>query len=141
MAKISCSRRLHFCAGHRVVGHEGKCRNLHGHNYVILIEAESSELDHLGRVVDFGVLKARIGEWLETHWDHACLISNEDHELRSFCESQETRHFVMPCQTTAENIALYLLQEVAPRELSGTGVTVTSVRVWETENCFADARL
>ena len=26
-------RSHEICAGHRVVGHESKCRHLHGHNY------------------------------------------------------------------------------------------------------------
>ena len=49
------AHRYHdFCAGHRVVGHENKCRHLHGHNYRVTFYCESQELDGVGRVVDFG---------------------------------------------------------------------------------------
>ena len=53
---ITCTRRIQFCAGHRVMGHEGKCRNLHGHNYVVFVTAQADELDSVGRVIDFSVL-------------------------------------------------------------------------------------
>jgi 6-pyruvoyltetrahydropterin/6-carboxytetrahydropterin synthase len=49
--------------------------------------------------------------------------------------------FVLPTNPTAENMALYLLHEVAPRLLDGTGVTVRRVVLWETENCYTEASL
>ena len=49
-------RQVKFCAGHRLLGHEGKCANLHGHNYLIQFHVTGNEIDELGRVVDFGVI-------------------------------------------------------------------------------------
>src|SRR5262249_22784820 len=54
---ITATRRIQFAAGHRVFGHEGKCRYLHGHNFVALVTAAADDLDAVGRVIDFGVLK------------------------------------------------------------------------------------
>ena len=54
---IEAVRKIHFSAGHRVYGHESKCSNLHGHNYVLWVHAGAKELDELGRVIDFSVLK------------------------------------------------------------------------------------
>lgn len=54
-------RRLSFSAGHRLVGHEGKCAVFHGHNYLVYFHATAEHLDAMGRVVDFGVLKERLG--------------------------------------------------------------------------------
>ena len=62
---ITATRRLQFAAGHRVHGHEGKCRHLHGHNFVVFLTAAAENLDAVGRVIDFGVLKERIGGWIE----------------------------------------------------------------------------
>ena len=62
---ISCTRRIQFCAGHRVLGHENKCANAHGHNYVAYISARSNDLDKVGRVIDFSVLKEKIGGWID----------------------------------------------------------------------------
>jgi 6-pyruvoyltetrahydropterin/6-carboxytetrahydropterin synthase len=49
--------------------------------------------------------------------------------------------FLLDSNPTAENMASYLLHVVSPEMLSGTGVRVESVTLWETENCFAEAKL
>ena len=36
---ITATRRIQFAAGHRVFGHEGKCRYLHGHNFIAFVTA------------------------------------------------------------------------------------------------------
>ena len=67
---ITAERYHDISMGHRVVGHENKCRHLHGHNYRIHFVCEASSLDALGRVIDFGEINDRLCEWLEEHWDH-----------------------------------------------------------------------
>jgi 6-pyruvoyltetrahydropterin/6-carboxytetrahydropterin synthase len=137
----TCTRRIQFCAGHRVQGHENKCRNLHGHNYVAFFDAEAEELDDLGRVVDFSVLKQRLGGWIEEHWDHGFIVGEDDRELRDLLAAAETKVYVLPMNPTAEWMADYLLYDVAPRVLDGTGVRVRRVVLWETENCYATAEV
>src|SRR5258708_37117800 len=77
---ISCTRRIQFCAGHRILKHEGNCAMLHGHNYVLYVSATAEQLDELGRVVDFAVLKDRIWGWIQENWDHGCILAVEDEE-------------------------------------------------------------
>ena len=137
--QVTCTRRIQFCAGHRVHNHESKCRNLHGHNYVALFTA-SAELDSLGRVIDFSVLKEKLGGWIDEKWDHGFLLWDKDDEAVGIVRQMPGQKlFLMPLNPTAENMALYLLAVVAPEVLKGTGVEITNVRVWETENCYADA--
>ena len=50
---LSIMRRFTFCAGHRLVGHEGKCQNLHGHNYTLEVYVTGREQDEVGRILDF----------------------------------------------------------------------------------------
>lgn len=143
MSKITCSRKIHICTGHRVLGHESKCANPHGHNYVIWIEAEAP-LDSLGRVIDFSVLKQKVGGWLEEKWDHTFLVNKHDDEMLAALESVKTRkkdHFVCDFNPTAENMAEYLLKTVCPEVLKDTGVTAVKITIWETENCTAEAKL
>lgn len=137
--RITCTRRIQFCAGHRVHNHESKCRNLHGHNYVAMFEADAP-LDSLGRVIDFSVLKERIGGWIDSQWDHGFLLWQDDAEAIAAVSSMPSQKmYLMPYNPTAENMAKYLLERVCPSLLDGTGVDVVSVRIWETENCYADA--
>lgn len=138
----SCTRRIQFCAGHRVHLHESKCRNLHGHNYVALFTARADQLDGIGRVIDFGVLKERIGGWVDDAWDHGFILWDEDREgAKAVAQVDHQKVYIMPTNPTAENMADHLLRDVCPAVLAGTGVTVTSVVLWETENCYAEATL
>ena len=77
----TATRRVQFCAGHRVMGHENKCAHLHGHNYVALITARADKLDSVGRVIDFSVIKQRVGGWIEQHWDHGFIIARNDEQV------------------------------------------------------------
>lgn len=143
MSRITAVRRLQFCAGHRVHRHESKCRHLHGHNYVAFFHAEAEDgLDALGRVIDFGVLKAKIQPWIEEHWDHGTILWGEDAEaIAALTALPGQKLYRLAANPTAENMALALLHEICPRLLAGTGVTITRVVLWETENCYAEAAL
>src|SRR5574343_934840 len=73
-------RSHEICAGHRVVGHESKCRHLHGHNYVFHFHVApiTVPLDDIGRVIDFSVVKSTLCQWLENNWDHRFLHWEND---------------------------------------------------------------
>ena len=117
----SVIRSHEICAGHRVVGHESKCRHLHGHNYVFrfkvqpkretkleykgatltvgavttpLLEEVPVSLDSLGRVIDFSVVKSTLCQWLEDNWDHKFLHWEKDNlikGIRELIEDDNTR--------------------------------------------------
>lgn len=135
-SRVFAERYHDICAGHRVVGHEGKCRNLHGHNYRFTFKCEAPELDELGRVIDFSVIKSTLCEWVEREWDHKMLVWENDpwrHALRGLDQSV----VVVPFNPTAENLGLHLLRAVGPTLLGDSGVTLVEVRVQETRKCSA----
>ena len=43
----------HLPMSHRLPGHEGGCRFLHGHNYIVEVSVRSDVLDSMGMVMDF----------------------------------------------------------------------------------------
>jgi 6-pyruvoyl-tetrahydropterin synthase len=136
---VSAVRRLQFCAGHRVHKHESKCANLHGHNYVLFLHAQAEELDHLGRVVDFGKLKELFNPWIEENWDHGFILFKDDQEgIDALSHISGQKLYLLNNNPTAENIARFILLELAPRLLHGSGVKLTKVVLWETENCFVE---
>jgi len=146
---ISCTRRIQFCAGHRVMGHENKCAHMHGHNYVVYVTARavkrSKVVDDVGRVIDFSVLKQRLGGWIEANWDHGFLLhehdSNAIEALLAFGTSSGImqKTYLLPCNPTAEMLADFLLFSVCPGLFEDTEVEIERICVWETENCFAEA--
>ena len=137
--KQTCTRRLQFCAGHRVMGHENKCSNLHGHNYVVFVTASADQLDNLGRVIDFSVLKEKLGGWIDKCWDHGMIIYADDDDWIKLCEDMDTKLYALPINPTAENMAQYLIEYVCPLLFKDNAIEVSKVVLWETENCYAEA--
>lgn len=142
MSIVRAVRILKFDSGHRVVNHESKCRSLHGHEYHAHIYAEAANLDDLGRVIDFSVIKERIGGWIDEHWDHAMIIwgYDPDRELIQKCSGFK-KPFILPKNPTAENMALHLINDVCPYLLEGTGVKVSKIRLYETSNCYVEVTI
>ena len=71
---VDVTRRFEFDYAHRVLWHQGKCANLHGHRGVAEVTVSSPELDPMGMVVDFAVLKDKVGGWIDEFWDHNLLL-------------------------------------------------------------------
>ena len=138
---IECVRRIQFCAGHRVWKHESKCAHPHGHNYVLFIHANASQLDDVGRVIDFSVLKEKIGGWVDRFWDHGFIYNENDIEMCTIFRDSGYKSFEMSGNPTAENMAKFIALQVAPNQLHGSNVRVRKVVLWETENCFASYEL
>ncbi len=135
-------RRIKFCAGHRLFEHGGKCEHFHGHNYVADFFVSGDEVDAVGRVLDFADLKARTKGWIDENWDHSFLVCEQDQNAILALEVvRPTRLFKMPYNPTAENMAKYLLEEVCPVILAATGARATAVRIWETDESYAEARV
>lgn len=134
---ITVERYHDISMGHRVVGHENKCKHLHGHNYRIHFTCTADTLDSLGRVIDFGIIKQKLCEWLEIHWDHKMMLWEQDPLLDALSQIAPDDLVVVPFNPTAEHMAAYLVEVVAPMQLAGTGVSVCSVRIEETRKCSA----
>jgi 6-pyruvoyltetrahydropterin/6-carboxytetrahydropterin synthase len=136
---LTIMRRIRFCAGHRLLHHDGKCKNLHGHNYVVEFYVTSDEQDDVGRVIDFKELKNRTKGWLDGNWDHAFVLWDADENaIAAIRMSEPHRLYLLPYNPTAENMAKYLLEEVCPKILDGTGARAVKVVVWESDESYAE---
>ena len=124
MTKCSAVRQHEIHAGHRVYGHSGKCQHLHGHSYIIHFYCEAETLDSLGMVVDFGIIKSTLCQWLEDNYDHRMLIWEND-PIASQLVAIDSKVVLVPYNPTAENIANYLLTVVAPSLLNNHNNTTT----------------
>lgn len=139
-SKYTIVKKFKFDAGHRVLNHESKCRTAHGHEYKVWVYAQSSQLDDLGRVIDFSVLKQKIGTWIDDKWDHTFIVNKEDTVLLEALQKVDSYKplFVAPFNPTVENLAHYLLYVVCPILMTGTGVDIVKIQMWETETSYVE---
>jgi 6-pyruvoyltetrahydropterin/6-carboxytetrahydropterin synthase len=130
----SVTKEVRFCYGHRLLGHAGKCRHLHGHNARALIRLESDTLDLLGLVVDFKEIGDHVKSWLDAEIDHNLLLHRSDPVLPILQEAGERVH-VMDENPSAENIARLIFDHVAK-----AGFPVVEVILYETDSAVASYR-
>ncbi len=137
---LTCTRKIQFDAAHRVMKHESKCKKLHGHRYVIEASFAAEELDNIGRIIDFGVIRDRLTDWIDTNWDHNTILFEQDKELGAMIEKHLSQKiFYLPSNPTAENMAQYLLSTICPLLFPEKHLKCTRIRLYETPNCYADA--
>ncbi|MCP4662440.1 MAG: 6-carboxytetrahydropterin synthase QueD [bacterium] len=115
-----------FSAAHRLPGHPGACRYMHGHNYRVRVFLGATELDELGMVMDFNHLKALIRE-VAGRFDHRVINEVPPFDVRT---------------PTAEMLSEFVFRGLEERlEASAGGdrrrVTLRRVEVWENDSSCA----
>jgi len=135
--KTTATRTLEFDAGHRLVNHESKCAHCHGHRYKAEVTCEADTLDSIGRVIDFSAIKAALGSWIDTHWDHAMVVNETDRDLLDYLRLTKQRHYVMATNPTAENMAEHLMV-IGNQLLLTSSIRIVKIKLWETPNCYVE---
>lgn len=137
---LTITRRFEIDTGHRLLKHESKCRNLHGHRYVFEVEIEAAargselELDDVGRVLDFAEIKSAFEDVLE-RYDHAVVLQLGDPFI-GLVRSEGLRLVTMAEPPTVENLVVLVAGEMTER--LPRSVVLRHVRCFETPNCWAD---
>ena len=138
---IEATKRLRFCAAHRLLRYEGPCSKLHGHNYVVEVTVRSvhepDPLNDVGFVADFADVRNIVGGWIDENWDHRAILDRKDALIHSGVLRPD-EFFVLDYNPTAENMAHLLLRNFDD-EMANVGVELSRVRVYETETCWAEA--
>lgn len=75
---ITVTVRHRFEAAHRLPHLGGKCASLHGHSWLVAVEAAPTGPLADGVVADMRALKQVFGGWVDEHLDHAALLGADD---------------------------------------------------------------
>lgn len=106
--------RDHIASAHTLIGYDGPCARLHGHTWKIEVTVVGNELDNVGLLSDFKVLKKKLKDILMP-MDHVNL-----NDLPAFSVSNPS----------TENIARYVYKQFAPTVLP---LKLKQVEVWESD--------
>jgi 6-pyruvoyltetrahydropterin/6-carboxytetrahydropterin synthase len=110
---LSISKEFYFEAAHRLLLHHGKCRNIHGHSYRLIIHV-SGELQNNAMIKDFAEL-TWIKTRLDTHRDHA-YIYNPDDIYASKITLDGLKTFNLGQEPTVEAMLLFLVNMIKEQE-------------------------
>lgn len=123
-----------FDSAHFLTDYYGKCENLHGHRWRVVVYLEQGELQADGTmrdmVLDFGVFK-RVVRGLADSLDHTFLVE-EGSLAPETVQALEREGFsltVLPFRTTAENLARWFFDR-----LEAQGLPVCQIDCYETPN-------
>lgn len=123
-----------FDSAHFLAGYDGKCGNLHGHRWRVLLTVQSETLredqQQKGMYVDFAELKKDLRTELDA-LDHVLIIEQGSLRESTMKALQEEKFQVveMPFRPTAENFARYFYELFTLK-----GYPVAKVEVYETPN-------
>jgi len=112
---FSIKAKAAFEAAHRLVGYQGKCSRLHGHNWVVEATVEGNTLDEIGILLDFKNVKSCLKKVLDT-LDHQFL-----NEIEPFDKMNPS----------AENISKVIFDRMKSDEIFKGGAILKSICVWE----------
>ncbi|HEX5725759.1 MAG TPA: 6-carboxytetrahydropterin synthase [Longimicrobiaceae bacterium] len=114
-----------YDAAHFLRNYRGKCERLHGHHYVVEAGLAFDDVGPGGMAYDFTDAKRHLRAIAE-QLDHRNL-----NELEPFRE----------VETSAENQARWIFEELRARLGAEHGESLVYVRVWETPNQWAQYSL
>lgn len=103
-----------FSAAHFLIGYQGDCSNLHGHNWIMEVYVKCKKLNEIGIGIDFRDIKQAVNEVMKK-FDHKPL--NEIPYFKTM-------------NPTSENIAKHFYKELSSR-INSDAIKVTKVRVSE----------
>ena len=121
-----------FDSAHFLAGYDGKCKNIHGHRWRVVLEVAKENLDDGGMVIDFTDLKHELKNFADT-LDHAFIIEKGSlrYETHKALLEDDFKIVEVDFRPTAENFAKYIFDE-----FKNKGYDVRAVEVYETpKNC------
>lgn len=119
-------------------------KSIHGHSYTVEVFFSSDKLDNGCMIVDFGLLKTTVKDFIES-FDHAWSYWNrESFDYKRFVTENSERFVEMPISPSAEGYSLmmfYVINLIIQNTSFQNGegnVKLVSVRVHETATGYAE---
>lgn len=122
---------VYFCYGHRLMNHNGKCKNLHGHSVKACVSVAQQQLNEQGMVCDFSDIKMRVNSYINQHLDHNFIVHKNDPIVPAL-KAQNERFLAIEEHPTAE-----VLSKMIYHHLKQEGLNVDRVVLWETTSTNA----
>jgi len=119
---------------HYLAGYDGKCKNIHGHRYRLIVKVSANELQQDGQlrgmVDDFGNIKDALKK-ISDEFDHKLLLEdNEDgHKMASFFRDNSFGFDIklVSYRTTVEEMSRDIY-----RKIKNYGINITEIEMYET---------
>ncbi|HDQ16398.1 MAG TPA: 6-carboxytetrahydropterin synthase [Bacteroidetes bacterium] len=142
MAKIRITKEFQFEMAHALWNYDGKCKNIHGHTYIMYVTVSGEPIDDPqnpknGMVMDFGDLKKIVKEnIIDTHDHFLAINKNSPHNEIKFEDYNIDQIQRKNYQPTCENMVVEFA-EIIKSKLP-ENIYLESVKLYETQTSSAE---
>tara|TARA_B100001093_G_scaffold167524_1_gene160161 strand:+ start:3553 stop:4005 length:453 start_codon:yes stop_codon:yes gene_type:complete len=143
MTKIRITKQFTFETGHALYGHDGKCKNIHGHSYRLDVSLYGSPVTDaaspkFGMIMDFSDLKKIVKKEIVDPLDHATIFNKNSPHLKLAKDLQCSGHKVVlvDYQPTSEMLVIDFAEKIKKR--LPNNIHLHALKLRETASCFAE---
>ena len=136
---MKVAKKFRWEGAHRLPWHTDGCQNLHGHSYQMWVEL-SGPTGRNGMLIEFKEIKKVLAPLVKS-WDHGVLVADSDAELLQAIALLKSKHYILPFDTTSENICLFVIDYLSQNALDillQHNIERVYVKLQETETCYAE---
>ena len=142
MGKIRITKKFTFESGHALYGHDGKCKNIHGHSYKLYVTVIGEPIadrnsPKFGMIIDFSDLKSMVKKEIVEEFDHSIILNqNSPHvELAQVLQSKEQKIVLVDYQPTIEGMVIDIANKI--KKKLPENIQLHSLKLKETETSYA----
>ena len=143
MTKIRITKKFRFEAAHALYGYDGKCKNIHGHNYKLFVtvigspKSDSSNVK-FGMVMDFDDLKKIVKSEIIKEFDHSVIFNKNSPHKKLADDLIKNGHKVVLAdyQPTIEEMIIDFANKISSKLPSE--IKLHSLKLEETETSYSE---
>lgn len=139
---IRITKTFSFEMAHALYGHDGPCKNIHGHSYILSVTLKGKPISDKsnpknGMVYDFADLKKIIQDKIISVYDHA-LVLQKDLYSEEFIKNIKTSEKVIlkDFQPTCENLLIDFVKEI--KNCFPKDIYLYCLKLQETKTSYAE---
>ena len=141
--RVHITERFTLEMAHALRGHDGPCKHIHGHSYVLDVTLGGPPLRAPGdakdgMVMDFTDLKTVMQTSVVDHYDHALVLQRAEQGTIPVDDPLFARTRFTSWQPTCENLLLDMVSRIAAA--LPAGIELVHVRLQETATTWAEWR-
>lgn len=142
MNKIRVSKIFYFEAAHALYGHNGACKNIHGHSYSLTVTIigtanKKPNCPDDGMVIDYAELKNIINATVIKKFDHSLILNGESPHIGiKAVDTIFNNILLVNYQPTCENLLLDFVKKIKP--VLPKNVSIHHLRLKETDTSYAE---
>ena len=140
--KIRVTKKFTFDMAHALYGHDGLCKNIHGHTYKLAVTLLGSVIDMPGAskdgmVIDFSDFKSMVQKQIVSLYDHALVLNGgSPHAKFQNLDVGFEKVVYFKGQPTCENLVFDFVEKIRPH--LPANVQLHHLRLDETPTSYAE---